>query len=83
MHTHCLTGCIYFSNIVAEARILATFGQGSDPILLDNVDCNGTELLLTNCTSFGVGVHNCVHLEDAGVVCKGKQIPYSSKFWGV
>ena len=62
----------FFSHIVAEARILATFGQGSGPIFLDDVDCNGTELLLTNCTSFGVGVHDCNHFEDAAVVCKGK-----------
>ena len=48
------------------------FGRGRGPIFLDNVDCIGTELLLTNCTHIGVGVHNCGHHEDAGVVCKGE-----------
>ena len=72
LHTHFITACIYLCNIVAEARIRATFGQGSGPIFLDDVGCNGTELLLTNCTNLGVGLHNCAHFEDAGVVCKGK-----------
>ena len=61
---------LFFSS-GAEARIQATFGQGRGPIFLDNVGCNGTELLLTNCTNLGVGVHNCAHFEDAGVVCAG------------
>ena len=58
--------------IVAEARGSATFGRGVGHIFLDDVRCNGTELRLTNCTHDGVGVHDCVHYEDAGVVCKGK-----------
>ena len=43
-----------------------------DPIFLDDVQCRGTERWLTNCTHPGVGVHNCRHHEDAGVVCNGK-----------
>ena len=42
------------------------------PIFLDDVQCRGTERWLTNCTHRGVGVHNCGHREDAGVVCNGK-----------
>ena len=49
----------------ADAREDATFGQGRGPIFLDDVRCNGTELLLTSCANFGVGLHNCDHTEDA------------------
>ena len=55
----------------ADARGGAFFGQGRGPIRLDNVECRGTELLLTNCSHSGVDVHNCFHSEDAGVVCAG------------
>ena len=56
----------------AEAILQARFGQGRGPIFLDEVDCNGTELRLTNCIYPGFGVNNCGHFEDAGVVCMGK-----------
>eukprot|EP00075_Anas_platyrhynchos_P036919 XP_027326172.1 deleted in malignant brain tumors 1 protein [Anas platyrhynchos] len=49
----------------------AYFGQGSDPIWLDNVNCTGTEAALSECMATPWGVHNCGHGEDAGVVCEG------------
>ena len=48
------------------------FSPGRGSIFLDNVNCNGTELQFTDCRNHGVGVHNCGHYEDAGVVCIGK-----------
>ena len=67
-----LFNCIY--QIVAETRPAERFGPGRDQgrIFLDEVDCNGTELQLTDCTHNGAGVHDCDHTGDAGVVCKGK-----------
>ncbi|OXB52118.1 UNVERIFIED_CONTAM: hypothetical protein H355_009699 [Colinus virginianus] len=49
----------------------ARFGQGSDPIWLDNVHCVGTESSLAECTLNNWGEHNCGHSEDAGVLCTG------------
>ncbi|XP_061660291.1 scavenger receptor cysteine-rich domain-containing group B protein [Syngnathoides biaculeatus] len=52
-----------------EAKSQAAFGSGSGPILLDNVQCTGTETHLSQCIHSGVGQHNCAHHEDAGVIC--------------
>ena len=45
----------------------AFFGQGTGDILLDNVQCVGTEARLVDCTA--LTTHNCVHFEDASAVC--------------
>lgn len=47
----------------------AYFGQGTRVILMDNVNCLGTEAQLADCTFSGWGNHDCSHSEDAGVVC--------------
>ncbi|XP_022110410.1 deleted in malignant brain tumors 1 protein-like [Acanthaster planci] len=47
----------------------ASYGRGSGPILLDDLLCNGNEANLEDCPHRGIGVHNCGHNEDAGVVC--------------
>ncbi|XP_072023192.1 scavenger receptor cysteine-rich domain-containing group B protein-like [Amphiura filiformis] len=47
----------------------AHFGQGSGPIAFDDVDCVGDESFLESCSHAGLFNHDCVHDEDAGVVC--------------
>uniref|UniRef100_A0A8C3SRN1 Soluble scavenger receptor cysteine-rich domain-containing protein SSC5D n=1 Tax=Chelydra serpentina TaxID=8475 RepID=A0A8C3SRN1_CHESE len=49
----------------------ARFGQGSDRIWLDDVNCTGTEAALSDCRARPWGENNCNHGEDAGVVCSG------------
>ena len=53
----------------AIALSRATFGQGTGSIWLDDVQCAGTETRLIDCPASTVGVHNCVHSEDASVRC--------------
>ena len=47
----------------------AKYGQGSDPIWMDDVSCSGEEASLVHCSHGGWGVDNCEHNEDASVEC--------------
>ena len=51
------------------ATVSQVFGEGQGPILLDDLQCIGNERSLLSCTHRGVGIHDCTHAKDAGVVC--------------
>ena len=68
---NCRTSGIAFS--------FAMFGQGTGPILLDNVGCTGSENRLIECSHNGVGQHDCAHFEDASVQCDGKKFNHFEK----
>lgn len=79
MHQKKYVDLVHFQNVVhsfsygvysdAVARTGAYYGQGSGAILLDDVSCSGFENKLIDCTHRGIGINDCVHYEDAGVVC--------------
>ncbi|XP_028939499.1 deleted in malignant brain tumors 1 protein-like, partial [Antrostomus carolinensis] len=52
-----------------SAKIDAFFGEGTGDILLDEVACRGDESSLEQCSHRGLGMHDCYHKEDAGVIC--------------
>ncbi len=52
----------------------AYFGVGIVPIHLDELECDGDELMLSDCGHSGVGIHNCGHHEDAGVICVSSEL---------
>lgn len=57
----------YYSN--------AYFGQGTGPILLDNLICTGTESILVDCRHDGIGQYgSCTHADDTGVRCKTRKL---------
>ena len=58
---------VLFSGATPESNAL--FGQGSGPILLDDLACTGMETRLIDCTHGGIEVTNCIHSSDAGVRC--------------
>ena len=46
-----------------------SFGAGYGTILLDEVNCTAGQSSIFNCHHAGFENHNCVHREDAGVMC--------------
>ena len=53
------------------APLSAHYGQGTGPILLDDVQCLGNELDLFMCAYNRNGYHNCKHDKDASAECSG------------
>lgn len=60
--------------IAMEAQMSFSF-VCSGPIWFDNLHCSGKEKTLSLCPSNGIGVSDCKHTEDVGVVCSDKRIP--------
>ena len=48
-------------------------GSTTQAIHFDDVQCNGTEMSLLNCTHPGIGTHDCDHDQDVGIICRPSQ----------
>ncbi|XP_068111018.1 uncharacterized protein [Hyperolius riggenbachi] len=47
----------------------AFYGMSNGLIWMDDVECSGNESNMTDCRHNGWGSHNCIHDEDASVIC--------------
>lgn len=47
----------------------AHFGQGTGPIIFDDLGCTGNETKLQNCRHAAFGHTDCSHSEDVGIRC--------------
>ena len=52
-------------------------GTSSQRIWLDDVNCNGPESRLIDCSNAGIGREDCDHSEDVGFVCTNGELVYS------
>ena len=52
---------------------ISEFSQGSGPIFLDEVACNGDEEQLSECRTSAPGLYTCSHNQDAAIRCIGER----------
>ena len=64
--------CIKPSSCAVSYAVRGYGGSGSELIHLDDVSCNGTENMLTECGHSEIGIHNCITCEEAAVICSGE-----------
>ena len=62
---------VYFLCLGAVPFYAAHFGEGSESILLNQMNCSGNELRLLSCNQEALQTHDCYHSHDAGVRCRG------------
>ena len=54
-------------------RLEAHFSEGEGPIFLDYLECDGDEDDLLDCRrNSPLGIVDCSHSSDVGIICPGK-----------
>ena len=66
-------GTDIFTALTMQSNVFFGGGASFQQIHLDELRCSGAEATLLNCTHRGIGVHNCAHYEDVGIICKRSQ----------
>ena len=59
------------NSVHARPRMGGFYGQGTGPIIADDINCMGNESSLAACGHRDWYTNNCRHNEDAGVICGG------------
>ena len=59
--------------IGTEVLPISEFSQGSGPIFLDQVACDGDEEQLSECGTAAPGLYTCSHNQDAAIRCIGEK----------
>ncbi|EDV21315.1 uncharacterized protein TRIADDRAFT_30641, partial [Trichoplax adhaerens] len=52
-----------------EAHRIQSYGPGTGPIYIDELNCRGYESNIFQCSHNGFEKHNCYHRQDVGVEC--------------
>ena len=67
--------CFFPAYVQSDATAFsnANFGQGTVPILLDDVACTATQPRLVDC-SYDSNTADCSHSHDAGVRCVSREL---------
>ena len=60
---------MYTFSAIAVPLSNAYYGAGTGPIYVDEINCIGNETNIGQCDRKPLGVNDCGHDEDAGVMC--------------
>ena len=63
-----------FDSVSDSDSSLFGSGASSQRIRLDDLTCSESELQLDDCSHAGIGIHNCDHSEDVGIICRGSEL---------
>ena len=64
---------VIFLHLDIVPVLRAYFGAGSSTVHLDGIHCYGNESNLLMCPRNTLGMHDCSHNEDAGVICRSRE----------